>query len=93
VNGARFGLLMPGLPLPGSRYAQEDAPGVAMDRSEILATGDTLTTGAGTFAHCLRVRETTPLEPGAKEFKRYARNIGLIEDGKLTLVSHGFVRK
>jgi hypothetical protein len=93
VNGARYGLLMPGLPLPGSRYSQENAPGIAMDRSEILGTGDTLVTRAGTFAQCLSIKETTPLEPGSTELKRYAKNIGLIEDGRLTLVRYGFVRK
>ena len=29
------------------------------------------------------------LEPGAKEYKRYAPGVGLIQDGNLTLVRHG----
>jgi len=86
VNGARFGLMMPGLPLVGSRFYQEVAPGVAMDRAEVVALSDTLTTPAGTLFGVLRIRETTPLEPLAREFKYYAAGIGLIQDGSLKLV-------
>ena len=64
-NGARFGLMMPGLPLFGAKYYQEVAPKVAMDRAEIVALAETLKTPAGTFTHVLRTTETTPLEPGA----------------------------
>src|SRR6185503_7351194 len=37
VNGARFGLMMAAVPLVGSRYYQEVAPQVAMDRAEIVS--------------------------------------------------------
>ena len=36
-DGARFGILMPGEPLLGAKHYQEVAPGVAMDRAEILS--------------------------------------------------------
>jgi hypothetical protein len=87
--GARFGLMMPGVPLLRGRYYQEIAPGVALDRAEIVSTGDTLTTPAGVFRQVLRTDETTPLERGARESKRYAPGIGLIQDGSLKLVSYG----
>jgi hypothetical protein len=89
VNGARFGLAMPGSPKVGERYYQEVAPGVAMDRAENVS----LTASLGKFKRCLRVEETTPLEPGVKEYKLYAPGIGLIRDGSLTLVRAGKVRR
>jgi hypothetical protein len=87
--GARFGLMMPGLPLLGARYYQEVAPRVAMDRAEIVSLGDTRSTPAGVFKDVLRVAETTPLEPRAREYKYYARGIGLIQDGPLRLTKYG----
>ena len=88
-NGARFGLMMPGLPLLGAKYYQEVAPKVAMDRAEIVALEETLKTPAGAFTHVLRTTETTPLEPGVRETKSYAPGIGLIKDGDLLLAKYG----
>lgn len=88
-KGARFGLMLPGVPLLGARYYQEIAPEVAMDRAEIVSTSDTLATPAGVFRRVLRVDETSPLEPAARGSKRYAPGVGLIEDGTLRLVSRG----
>ncbi|MEJ7809297.1 MAG: hypothetical protein WKG32_02670 [Gemmatimonadaceae bacterium] len=89
TKGARPGLMMPGLPLLNARYYQELAPGVAMDRAQIVSFSDSRTTPAGTFAKVLRVEETSPLEPGHKESKLYARGVGLLQDGSLTLVRYG----
>lgn len=88
-KNARFGLMMPGLPLVGARYYQEVAPGVAMDRAEILRGNDTLETLAGKFDKVLTIEETTPLEAGERSIKQYAPGIGLIHDGSLKLVKHG----
>ena len=49
VNGNKPGLIMPGTPKVGMRYYQEIAPGVAMDRAEIVSVNDTCKTPAGTF--------------------------------------------
>jgi hypothetical protein len=89
VNGARFGLAMPGQPLVGGRYYQEIAPGVALDRAQIVSMTGTLKTPAGTFTNVLRVEETTPLERGAREYKLYAPGVGLLQDESLRLVEHG----
>jgi hypothetical protein len=89
VNGARFGLAMPGTPLLGARYHQEVAPGVAMDRGEVVSLTETLQTPAGRFENCLKVEETTPLEPDEREHKLFARGVGLIYDEGMTLVEHG----
>ncbi len=86
-DGNRYGLLMPGTIRVGRRYFQEVAPNVAMDRAEIVGASGTMTTEAGTFESVLRIEETTPLEPGVKEYKYYAPGVGLIQDGNLKLVS------
>jgi len=88
VKGARWGLMMPGTVTLGSRYYQEVAPGVAMDRAEIVGIGETVETPAGKFADCIRTEETTPLEKG-KSAKVYAPGVGLICDGNLKLVKYG----
>jgi uncharacterized membrane protein YkoI len=87
-KGARFGLMMPGFPLLKSRFYNEVAPKVAMDRSEIVGVGLTFKTPAGVFKNCLKVEETTPLEPDNTEHKHYAPGIGLIQDGDLKLVKY-----
>jgi hypothetical protein len=86
VNGARAGIIMPGIQLLGARYMQEVAPGVALDRAETESIIEVVETPAGTFENCLKTRETTPLEPGAIGFKFYAPDIGLVQDGVLKLV-------
>jgi len=88
-QGARFGLMLPGHPVLGARYYQEIAPGLALDRAEVVSLSDSLTTPAGRFSGCLRILETTPLEPGARESKLYAPGVGLVQDGELKLVRQG----
>jgi hypothetical protein len=88
VNGAKFGLLMPGTPLIGGRHYQEIAPAVALDRAEIVGVSDTLTVPAGVMRNVLKVKETSGLEPGV-EYKYYAPGIGLIREEALKLVRHG----
>jgi len=90
VDGATPGLVMPGYPLVGSRYFQEMANGLAMDRAEHLSVTATIETPAGTFENCLEVVETTPLEPGEESTKAYAPGIGLVQDDILRLVDYGF---
>ena len=89
VNGARFGLMMPGTPLVGGRYYEEIAPGVAMDRGQIVSVTGTMKVPAGSFTNVLRVEETTPLERGEREYKLYASGVGLLQDGSLTLTAYG----
>lgn len=88
-DDARFGLMMAGAPLVGSRYYQEIAPGKAMDRAEIISLDESVETPAGSFTGCLKARETNPLEGNEKEFKYYAPGIGLVQDEDLKLVSYG----
>ncbi len=91
VSGARYGLMMPGVPALGQKYYQEYAPGTAMDRAKNVSVTEALETPAGRFANCLKVEETTPLEPGVS-LKVYAPGIGLAADDALRLVAYGSVR-
>lgn len=88
-KGARAGMIMPGTLLLGARHYQEIAPKVALDRAEIASLTEAFETPAGSFENVLKVEETTPLEPGEKEFKYYARGVGLLGDGGMKLSRYG----
>lgn len=90
-DDAKPGMIMPGQPTVGLKYYQEVAPGVAMDRAEVVSLNETLQTPAGIFSGSLKTRETTPLNPVENEFKTYAPEIGLIQDASLLLTSHGVI--
>ncbi len=89
VNGARFGLIMPGTAVVGQMYYQEQAPGEAMDRAAHTSVSEVIETPAGRLENCLRVEETSPLEPGEISVKVYAPGIGMAADGALRLAEHG----
>jgi hypothetical protein len=44
-----------------------------------MSFGHTIRTRVGTFADCVRIAETTPLEPDVLEYKFYARGIGFVK--------------
>jgi hypothetical protein len=81
--------MMPAQPKVGQRFYQEVAPGVAMDRCEIVSTGETVTTPAGKFANCLKTAEDTPLEKNSRESKFYAPDVGLVAEEDFRLIQHG----
>jgi hypothetical protein len=88
VKGAKFGLMMPGAPKSGQRFYQEQAPGVGMDRVEIVAVDETVTTPAGKFEHCVHTLETSAIEKGLKDHKWYAPGVGIVKDGTMPLVKY-----
>ena len=79
-NGARAGILMRAHPKVGQVTAQEFAPGVAEDKSRVLDLSVTVTVPFGTFHHCIRTEDFTPLEPGALENKFYCRGVGVVRE-------------
>ena len=83
-KGARFGLMIPANPKKGDRFYQEIAPKVAMDRVEVMSTDETVTTPAGTFEHCVHLKETTPIEADVSH-KYFAPGIGIIKDDDFAL--------
>lgn len=85
VNGAKFGMMMPGKPKVGDKFQQEVAPKVAMDRCEIVAVDAEVKTPTGTFKNCVRTKEGSSLEPGTVE-KVYAPGVGLVKDDQGVLV-------
>ena len=87
-KGAKFGLMMPGKPVVGLRFYQEQAPRVGMDRVEIVAVNETVATPAGNFRDCVHARETTPLEKGVTDHKWYAAGVGPVKDAEMVLTSY-----
>ncbi len=84
---SKAGIIMPGTVLLGARHYQEIAPN-AQDRAEIVADDVTLKTPAGTFTNCIRVEETSGLDPEEKCYKTYAPGVGLIQDEDLLLTGY-----
>src|SRR3972149_7629474 len=59
-NGARPGLMRPGRAQLEARYFQEIAPGVALDRAEILSLTEGVVSPTGVFPDALQTEETDP---------------------------------
>lgn len=87
VDGARPGIIMPDRAfLLGSRYFQEVAPDVALDRAEHVAQDLSVEVPGGNFEGCVQVFEDTPLEPDSDSEKVYCPGVGLVVDDDLELV-------
>jgi len=84
VNGAQPGIIIPARFLLGSRYFQEQAPGVALDRAEHVDMGFAVKAAGKTFRHCVEVSETSALSRG-ESTKVYCPGVGLVMDDELTL--------
>jgi hypothetical protein len=78
---------MPGTILLGARHYQEISPN-AMDRAEIISDDVTMKTPAGTFRNCIRIEETSGIDPDEKCYKTYAPGLGLIQDEDLLLTEY-----
>lgn len=77
-NGASAGIIMLASPKIGDQYYQENAPGVVEDQGKVLGLKETVTVPYGTFTDCLKTADWTPIEPGNRALKYYARGIGLV---------------
>lgn len=90
-NGAKPGLFMPADPKVGDSFEQERAPGIAEDRSEVVAVGLEVTTPAGRFDRCIKTEDFAPLDK-LTEFKYYCAGVGLVREqfpeGRLDLVRY-----
>lgn len=86
VGGAQPGILIPARFLLGSRYYQEFAPGVALDRAEHVDMGFSFKGAGRTFRSCVAVEETSPLDgPGHVSEKVYCPGVGLVMDDDIAL--------
>ena len=90
-NGNVQGVFMPVSPRVGDTFEQEKAPGVAEDRSKVVATDESVTTPAGAFSGCIKTEDFSPLD-NVTEFKYYCPDVGLVReeppDGYLDLTSY-----
>jgi hypothetical protein len=84
------GVLMPAHPQVGDRFHAEDAPHITWEKDEVVSISETVTVSAGTYPHCVRIKETA--SDGAIEYKLYAPGVGCVKEveGKtgLSLKSH-----
>jgi hypothetical protein len=78
-HGAKPGLFMPAAPKVGAQFAQERAPGVAEDRTTVLAVGLRVRTPARVFTGCIKVRDFSPLDR-TNEFKYYCPGVGIARE-------------
>jgi hypothetical protein len=79
VNGASPGIVMEAKPKKGDTYREERAPGIAEDTATVLSLYSSVCVPLRCFSNVLKTKEFSPLEPGAFEYKYYAREIGLIK--------------
>jgi hypothetical protein len=79
------GILMPASPAVGQSFQQEVAPGVAMDRAEIVSLGEPYTVPFMMYADTLATVESSPLDSGTSD-KVYARGVGLVFDSGVELI-------
>ncbi|MGH2948730.1 MAG: hypothetical protein ACRDPC_21160 [Solirubrobacteraceae bacterium] len=90
-GNAKPGLFMPADPKVGEDFQQERAPGVAEDRSTVVALGVDVRTPAGSFSDCIKTKDFAPLDD-VTEFKFYCPGVGLVRedlpDGRLDLVRY-----
>jgi hypothetical protein len=88
---AKPGLYMPAEPKVGKVFEQERAPGVAEDRSRVVAVGLAVEAPAGRFEGCIKTRDYAPLDKRS-EFKFYCPGVGLVRekarDARLDLVRY-----
>ena len=91
-KGAKPGLIMPQSFLLGARYCHGMAPDISQDRSEHMEMGLKVVTAAGTFENCVKVVETSPLEPDEESIIIYAPGVGIIADEELILIETNIAR-
>jgi hypothetical protein len=88
-NGSKPGMAMPGTPKIGMKFYQEIAPGIIMDRSEIVSLSEKLSTKAGQFKDCLKTKDTSKIHADTLEYRLFAPKIGLAQFEDLKLVRYG----
>jgi hypothetical protein len=78
-DGAKPGLFMPAEPTVGQVFEQERAPGVAEDRSTVVALDVDVTVPAGRFTGCIKTEDFAPLD-NITEFKFYCPDVGAVRE-------------
>jgi hypothetical protein len=78
VNGDKPGIIMKAHPAVGDFYRQEFSLNNAEDFAQTLSLDEVVRVRIGTFNHCLKSEESTPLEPDVVEDKFYAPEVGTV---------------
>jgi len=77
---AHAGWAMSANPQPGDVFHQEYYPGVAEDRTQVVARDVEVVLADGSTWSTLQTRETTALEPGVEAQKYYATDVGQVSE-------------
>ena len=89
-HNALPGILIPAHPKVGDKFHSENVPGIAVEVDEVVSLDETVTVPAGTYKHCVKVKEVVAGE--APEYKYYAPGVGVVREvphgGDVKLVSH-----
>ena len=88
VDGAQPGIIMLANPEVGMKYQQELAVGVAEDMARVRSLSESVQVPYGSFDNCLQTFDWTPLDRSVREYKYYARGVGLV----LTTEDKGNIR-
>lgn len=90
VHTKQLGVLMPAHPKIGDKFQAENAPKITREDDQVVSLSETVTVPAGTYAHCLKIREK--LSDGGTEYKYYAPGVGVVKEvpgeGEVVLKSH-----
>jgi hypothetical protein len=76
INGDKPGIIVKAHPAVGDYFRQEFVLGQGEDVEDVIALDESVTVPYGTFNHCVKVQETTALEPGTLVHDFYAPGIG-----------------
>jgi len=76
--GAQPGIMMWADPRPGRPYRQEFCYGIAEDVARVTNAGAWTIVAGTTYSPCVEIVNWSPLEPGVKEQKLYARGVGMV---------------
>jgi hypothetical protein len=79
-GNAKPGRVMPGRPatLLNQEYWQAFAPGTLEEKAVVVGLNESVSVPIGEFSGCLKIKVTSSREPGAFEYRYYARGIGLV---------------
>jgi hypothetical protein len=90
---AKPGMFLPNIAKVGMKFYQEMAPDIAMDRAEVVSVTETYSTPAGDFNDVLLIHESSKMKPYKIESKYFAPGVGILNDGKMRLISYGFIKE
>ncbi len=83
VDGAKPGIWIKANQRVRDSYRQEYFPGKAEDIREVVAVNQTVKTQLATYTGCVKMYDSTPLDPESREYKYYCPKVAalvLIED-------------